>query len=218
MRARRFTLVQGQGGRTAAGAVGAGRRSRSSPPAVVRQGSTPPTPPPEPSFMRDSYASTAFADVIDRSVHAATARFTAGLSPMALAGAYIDWAAHLASSPGKQLQLVEKAVKKSVRLATLRQPPRAGQRWRRALHRATAAGPALRRPSWRRLAVQSDLPGVPAAAAVVAQRDDRRARRDAAARERRSSSPRGSSSTCSRRRTSRSPIPRCWSARAPKAA
>ena len=67
--------------------------------------------------MRDSYASTAFAEVIDRSVHAATARFTAGLSPMALVGAYMDWAAHLAFSPGKQLRLGEKAVKKSLRLA-----------------------------------------------------------------------------------------------------
>ena len=117
MRSRRLTLVQGQGGRTAAGAVVSGRRSRSLPPAVVRQGSTPPTPPPEPSFMRDSYASTAFAEVIDRSVHAATARFTAGLSPMALVGAYMDWAAHLAFSPGKQLRLGEKAVKKTLRLA-----------------------------------------------------------------------------------------------------
>ena len=35
------------------------------------------------------------------------------------------------------------------------------------------------------LAVQSDLPELPAAATMVAQRDDRRARRDAAARERR---------------------------------
>jgi polyhydroxyalkanoate synthase subunit PhaC len=39
----------------------------------------------DPSFARDSYASTAFADIVDRSLHAATARFTAGLSPIALA-------------------------------------------------------------------------------------------------------------------------------------
>ena len=66
---------------------------------------------------RDSYASTAFGDVIDRSLHAATARFTAGLSPAALAEAYTDWATHLASSPGKRMQLLEKATKKAVRLA-----------------------------------------------------------------------------------------------------
>ena len=73
--------------------------------------------PPEPSFIRDSYAATAFADVVDRSVHAATARFTAGLSPMAMLGAYMDWAAHIAFAPGKQAQLAEKALKKSMRLA-----------------------------------------------------------------------------------------------------
>ncbi len=74
-------------------------------------------PPLEPSFARDSYAATAFAEIVDRSVHAATARFTAGLSPMALAGACADWAAHLAFAPGKRSQLVEKAVKKAMRLA-----------------------------------------------------------------------------------------------------
>jgi polyhydroxyalkanoate synthase len=73
--------------------------------------------PPADSFVRDSYASTAFAEIIDRSVHAAAARFTAGLSPMAMIGAYLDWAAHVAFSPGKQLRLAEKAMKKAVRLA-----------------------------------------------------------------------------------------------------
>ncbi len=72
---------------------------------------------PEPSFVRDSYASTAFADVVDRSVHAATARFTAGLSPMAMAAAFTDWASHITFAPGKQTQLAEKALKKWLRLA-----------------------------------------------------------------------------------------------------
>jgi len=72
---------------------------------------------PDSSFIRDSYSSTAIAEIIDRSVHAATARFTAGLSPMVLISAYLDWAAHLGFSPGKRLQLVEKAFKKSIRLA-----------------------------------------------------------------------------------------------------
>ena len=73
-------------------------------------------PPPDPELLRDSYAATAFAEIVDRSVHAAAARFTAGLSPMALAGAYMDWAAHIAFAPGKQVQLAEKAVKKALRL------------------------------------------------------------------------------------------------------
>jgi polyhydroxyalkanoate synthase subunit PhaC len=88
-------------------------RQKAPPPAPA----LPAIPPPDPSFIRDSYASTALAEIIDRSVHAATARFTVGLSPMALAGSYMDWAAHFAFAPGKQLQLAEKAFKKWMRLA-----------------------------------------------------------------------------------------------------
>jgi polyhydroxyalkanoate synthase len=67
---------------------------------------------------RDSYAVTAFADIVDRSLHAAAARFTMGLSPAALAEAYLDWATHLTFSPGKQMQLVDKAARKVVRFAS----------------------------------------------------------------------------------------------------
>ena len=66
---------------------------------------------------RDSYAVTALADITDRSLHAMIARFTLGLSPAALAKAYFDWAIHLAVSPGKRLQLVDKATRKTVRFA-----------------------------------------------------------------------------------------------------
>ena len=55
---------------------------------------------------------------IDRLIHAAIGHFTAGLSPASLALAYADWVMHLASAPGKQRQLVEKAVRKAVRLFT----------------------------------------------------------------------------------------------------
>jgi polyhydroxyalkanoate synthase len=71
-----------------------------------------------PAFLRDSYAATAFAEVLDRSLHAAMARFTVGVSPMTLIGAYADWAAHLSFSPGKQMQLAEKAVRKWLRLVS----------------------------------------------------------------------------------------------------
>lgn len=66
---------------------------------------------------RDSYAVTAFADITDRSMHAALARFTLGLSPAALAHTYLDWATHLLFSPGKRFQLVDKATRKNARLA-----------------------------------------------------------------------------------------------------
>ena len=58
----------------------------------------------------DGSASRAvMTDAADRALHANLAQFTGGLSPAALAGAYWDWAVHLAVSPGKQMQLAEKA-------------------------------------------------------------------------------------------------------------
>jgi polyhydroxyalkanoate synthase subunit PhaC len=66
---------------------------------------------------RDSYAVTAIADLTDRSLHAAVAHVTGGLSPAALAQAHLDWATHLANAPGKRMQLVDKAVRKAVRFA-----------------------------------------------------------------------------------------------------
>ena len=70
------------------------------------------------SLSRDSYAATAFADIVDRSIHAASARFTTSLlSSIAFTGAYLDWASHLAFLPGKRSRLVEKAVKKRVSAA-----------------------------------------------------------------------------------------------------
>jgi len=71
-----------------------------------------------PELLRDSYGATAFAEALDRSLHAAMARFTAGVSPMTLIGAYADWASHLSYSPGKQLLLSEKAMRKWLRLVT----------------------------------------------------------------------------------------------------
>jgi poly[(R)-3-hydroxyalkanoate] polymerase subunit PhaC len=81
---------------------------------VVQRSSNAPA---EPTDERDSYAVTALADISDRSLHAAMARFTRGLSPAALAKAYFDWALHLAASPGKQMQLADKAARKSMRFA-----------------------------------------------------------------------------------------------------
>ena len=132
----------------------------------------PSTAAPQPT-TRDSYAVTAVADITDRSLHAAMARFTAGVSPAALAHAYLDWATHLAYSPGKRLQLVDKAIRKGVRFANY------------AGRCATQGGqgeccieplPQDKRfvgEGWQTMALQPHPPGVPASTAVVAQRDDR---------------------------------------------
>ncbi|HEY7665325.1 MAG TPA: alpha/beta fold hydrolase [Xanthobacteraceae bacterium] len=99
-----------------------GRRRRTilqllSAPAVPSDRAPPGAEPAREIDARDSFAVTALADITDRSLHAAVARFTAGLSPAALAHAYLDWATHLIYSPGKRLQLVDKAVRKAVRFA-----------------------------------------------------------------------------------------------------
>ncbi len=65
----------------------------------------------------ESYAATALEDILDKSTHAALSKFTLGLSPSALAGAYADWLIHLMVSPGKQMQLHKKAIRKAVKLA-----------------------------------------------------------------------------------------------------
>ena len=66
----------------------------------------------------ESAADTLFQD-LDMGLTAQVARFTGGLSPIALAGAWSDWAMHLATSPGKQGQLVVKAGQKVQRLASV---------------------------------------------------------------------------------------------------
>ncbi|SFT01711.1 polyhydroxyalkanoate synthase [Sulfitobacter marinus] len=63
-----------------------------------------------------SHAHTTMEQALDKGLKAAQSRFTGGLSPIALATAYADWALHLSSAPGKQLELVEKAGKKTWRL------------------------------------------------------------------------------------------------------
>jgi polyhydroxyalkanoate synthase len=51
----------------------------------------------------------------DRLLHAALGRLTSGISVPALTLAWVDWALHLAQSPGKWGRLTEKAARKSAR-------------------------------------------------------------------------------------------------------
>jgi polyhydroxyalkanoate synthase len=46
----------------------------------------------------------------DRSLHAALARLTSGISSAAIASAYLDWGAHVLGAPGRQLELASKAL------------------------------------------------------------------------------------------------------------
>jgi polyhydroxyalkanoate synthase len=51
---------------------------------------------------------------LDRALHAIMAKATQGISPISLALAFADWCMHLAISPAKWQQLIEKAWKKDV--------------------------------------------------------------------------------------------------------
>ncbi|GAB4256136.1 MAG: alpha/beta fold hydrolase [Deferrisomatales bacterium] len=53
-------------------------------------------------------------EAVDRLIHAWIARFTLAQSPAALLLAYLDWLVHFTMSPGKQLELWENAVRKTV--------------------------------------------------------------------------------------------------------
>jgi polyhydroxyalkanoate synthase subunit PhaC len=54
--------------------------------------------------------------IADREFHSALASLTLGLSPFSLAGAWFDWALHLAISPGKQYEIAAKSVDKGTAL------------------------------------------------------------------------------------------------------
>ncbi len=55
------------------------------------------------------------AENLDRAFNAGLAQLTLGISPASLTMSYLDWLVHLATSPGKQLQLAQKAQRKTTR-------------------------------------------------------------------------------------------------------
>jgi len=63
--------------------------------------------------LPDNYST----ESLDHAIKAHLARFTMGVTPYGLSSLIFNWWIHLAGSPGKQLQLVEKAGRKAARLA-----------------------------------------------------------------------------------------------------
>src|SRR5579862_8484400 len=86
-------------------------------PVPLRRPSSITAPPPRPAVgaASEPEADEARAESLDRLMHAWQGRFTAALSPAALALAFMDWGIHLANAPGKQAALVQKAICKAVR-------------------------------------------------------------------------------------------------------
>ena len=57
-------------------------------------------------------------DSFDRLYHAWLGKITFGISPAAFMLAYMDWLTHLSNSPGKQAQLIQKAIRKTMRFTS----------------------------------------------------------------------------------------------------
>lgn len=72
-----------------------------------------PTPVPvkERAPHKTKKASLSLYEALDQSVHASVAKTMSGLAPSVLGEAWMDWAVHLAVSPGKQLHLMENAMR-----------------------------------------------------------------------------------------------------------
>jgi polyhydroxyalkanoate synthase len=62
----------------------------------------------------DQPPTVALFEPFDRALHASTGRVTGGLAPSALLGGFLHWAAHLATAPGKQIELATAAVNSGI--------------------------------------------------------------------------------------------------------
>lgn len=69
--------------------------------------------PPCVGAMPDNYCT----ESLDHAIKAHLARFTMGITPFGMSSAFFNWWVHLAGSAGKQVQLIEKATRKAMRLA-----------------------------------------------------------------------------------------------------
>jgi polyhydroxyalkanoate synthase len=71
--------------------------------------------------MRELASKATYRSALDRMIRASLGRLTRGISPVALMLAYQDWILHLAMSPGMQLELTQKTVRKLAQLAVYAQ-------------------------------------------------------------------------------------------------
>jgi len=101
----------------ARGSAGSARPiPRKAPDADGRKARTPDGPrdptdraPDAPQTQPDDTALSTLQEALDHGTQAWLSRFTHGLSPAALMGAWFDWSTHMAAAPGKQVQMVDKA-------------------------------------------------------------------------------------------------------------
>jgi polyhydroxyalkanoate synthase len=68
-----------------------------------------------PHEIAEAFAFPASARTIDRFFSAVLGRLTIGISPAGFMTAWLEWLSHLATSPGKQVELMQKAARKATR-------------------------------------------------------------------------------------------------------
>lgn len=81
-----------------------------------RAGSRPPAHPQDAPKPRSDSLPEHRHENLDRALRAAAARLTGGISPHAFVEAWTDWAMHMSRSPGRQLELLERAQANAFRL------------------------------------------------------------------------------------------------------
>jgi polyhydroxyalkanoate synthase len=84
----------------------------------------------------------------DRAFHAALARLSAGISPVALLLAYTDWLSHLAVSPQRQLEISQEATRDNQQLLEASQHFYAADRGPWSLIKPQAQDRRFARPEW----------------------------------------------------------------------
>lgn len=110
-----------------AGKPARGARAHASGASTPASSASPATPAqtPKPHARPTAHSARSFAEPfapppprnpLDRRVHAAIARATASVSPIALLLATLDWAGHLALSPGKRMELADLGIEQVRRL------------------------------------------------------------------------------------------------------
>ncbi len=80
------------------------------PPAEAARARVSALPPPAPPASVAPNEPVSTTDALDRSLHAAEARLTAGLAPAGIALAWRDWAVHLANQPTRRMDLARRAM------------------------------------------------------------------------------------------------------------
>ncbi|MFZ3581742.1 PHA/PHB synthase family protein [Loktanella sp. DJP18] len=77
---------------------------------IVRKPDNQDRPPPvAAAVLRDSFTKTPF-EALDRHTHTHVAQATLGLAPSMMGEAWMDWAVHMATSPGKQMTMAQQAL------------------------------------------------------------------------------------------------------------